>query len=87
MSSALSQLDKVRKYHGMGCHWPLNPAKRLFAPTILIVARRRGPGMQRLDHQRAARGEQGIHGGEQRNDVLMQQGEVGADQVEVHCQR
>ena len=21
------QLDKVREYHGMGCHCPLNPAK------------------------------------------------------------
>ncbi|MNY14337.1 hypothetical protein D3C86_1475090 [compost metagenome] len=37
--------------------------------------------MQRLDHQRAARGEQGVHGGEQRDDVLVQQREVGADQV------
>ncbi|MNJ58286.1 hypothetical protein D3C77_539140 [compost metagenome] len=37
--------------------------------------------MQGLDHQRAARGEQGIHRAEQGDDVLMQQGKVGADQV------
>ena len=27
ISSAFSQLDSVRKYQGIGCHWPLNPAK------------------------------------------------------------
>ncbi|MNG31159.1 hypothetical protein D3C84_1169080 [compost metagenome] len=62
---------------------PLEPGKGLFPPTILIVARRSSPGMQRLDQQRAARDEQDIHGGEQRDDVLMQECEVGADQVVV----
>ncbi|MNE71428.1 hypothetical protein D3C80_1673030 [compost metagenome] len=39
--------------------------------------------MQRLDHQGASGGEQCRHGCQQANDVLMQQREVGADQVVV----
>ncbi|MNZ72458.1 hypothetical protein D3C78_908370 [compost metagenome] len=37
--------------------------------------------MKGLDQQRTARNEQGVHRREQRDDVLVQQGEVGADQV------
>ncbi len=61
----------------------LEPGKGFFPPAILIVACRDSPRVQCLDHQCTTRAEQGVHGGEQRNDVLVQQGEVGADQVVV----